>query len=55
MQTVKTSKTSEKQKKAKSQNKSENFLIHSKLVEQELMTSHEYEQLYYNNNSSQAR
>lgn len=40
-------KSLEKAKKSKPQAKLSQFLNHSKLVEQELMTSHEYEKIYY--------
>jgi hypothetical protein len=55
MQTLKALKTSDKPKRAKSQNKTPNFINHSKLVEQDLMTSHEYEQIYYKNTLNQVR
>jgi hypothetical protein len=55
MQTLKALKTSDKPKRAKSQNKTPNFINHSKLVEQDLMTWHEYEQMYYKPTLNQAR
>lgn len=55
MQNLKTPKTSDKAKQPRLKNKKRNFLNHSKLVEQELMTSHEYEQMYYKPSYNQAR
>lgn len=52
MQNVKTVKTSDKPKQARSRNQLKDFLTHSKLVEQGLMTSHEYEQMYYKKSRS---
>jgi len=47
MQNSKTRKPSNKARQPRLKTNKQNFLNHSKLVEQELMTSHEYEQMYY--------